>query len=183
MGGKRWWLVWLAALLVVAGCVPLGTSNVIERPGDSQHHHLRGRQALDLIAYNWQWELPAWRIDFLPGRSGTKGATLPRERRIEIYVRGSDSARDVAHVVAHEIGHALDVTYLTGEERRRFATARGYSANRWWTCSGCDDRSTGAGDFAEVWADAALGVPNWRVRIAARPTAAQKALAMQMASG
>ena len=112
-----------------------------------------------------------------------QGATLPAERRIEIYVRGDQSAADVAYVVAHEIGHALDVTYLTGAERRQFAAARGYDVRKWWTCSGCDDRSTGAGDFAEVWADSQVGVPAWRVRIAGAPNAAQRAMAVHMASG
>lgn len=110
-----------------------------------------GAQALALITYPWQ-DL-GYEVAFLPAKEGLRGLTYPYEKRIEIYVRPSDTPETLAHVVAHEVGHVVDVVLNTGTRRVRWLHARGLPADyRWWPASGESDFATGAGDFAECFA-------------------------------
>lgn len=112
-----------------------------------------GQQALALITYDWRTKLPGWRINFLPPRKGYLALTYRVERRIDVYVRSERPVEGIAHDVAHEIGHALDVTYLDENSRARFLELRALPADTgWWACNSCRDLQTGAGDFAEVFA-------------------------------
>jgi len=111
----------------------------------------KGAAALQLISYPWQ-DLD-YDLVFLPAADGLRGLTFPYERRIEIYVRSSDTPQSLAHVVAHEIGHAVDVSLNSGPGRVQWLQARGLEADyRWWPESGQSDFATGAGDFAECFA-------------------------------
>ncbi len=75
------------------------------------------------------------------------------QRRIEIYVRSDQTPRDVAEVLAHELGHAVDVTSLTREDRARWLSARGLESTAWWPPEGArSDFASGAGDWAEAFA-------------------------------
>ena len=112
-----------------------------------------GLQALALIAYPWARALPEWTISFLPGRKGLLGGTWTTERRVEVYVRQGQRVHDVAFTLAHEIGHAVDVTFITGADRARWFAARGIDSDQiWWADPGEPDFATGAGDFAESFA-------------------------------
>ncbi len=112
-----------------------------------------GQQALALISYDWRTKLPGWRINFLPPRKGYLALTYRVERRIDVYVRADRAIEGIAHDIAHEIGHALDVTYLNDKTRGRFLELRQLPADTgWWACNSCRDLQTGAGDFAEVFA-------------------------------
>jgi hypothetical protein len=51
--------------------------------------------------------------------------------------------------LAHEIGHALDITYLNDVARSRWLVARGEADAVWWPGEGPGDFHVGAGDFAE----------------------------------
>ncbi len=137
-------------VLALSASVPAGAAS---QPGWEQR---RGQAALELVRYPWP-EL-GYQIVFLPARRGYRAMTFPDRRRIEVYVRRSDSLTRTAFDLAHELGHAVDVSYLSDEERARWRALRGIEPRRrWYGCSRCDDLSTPAGDFAEVFA-------YWRVR-------------------
>lgn len=118
----------------------------------------RFEAALDLIAYPWESKLPGWTITLQPQRDGYRGITNVAERRIEIYDVSGVGERELAHVIAHEIGHAVDVTYNDTRTRSRWLQSRGIDPNHpWFTGDGLTDFSVGAGDFAESFAHWQVG--------------------------
>jgi hypothetical protein len=120
-----------------------------------------GQQALAMVTYDWRTTLPGWRIQFLPAKKGYLAVTFRVEQRIDVYVRTDRPVEGIAHDIAHEIGHALDVTYLNEATRARYLELRGLPvATDWWACERCRDLKTGAGDFAEVFA--LHGAPQFR---------------------
>lgn len=122
-------------------------------PASGSAEDTRPQQALAMISYPWQARLPGWTVTFAPARDGLRGLTFSGEARIEIYVRPDDSAWDLGRVLAHELGHAVDLTLNDSGARREWADARGISdATPWWPRSGLADFATGAGDFAECFA-------------------------------
>lgn len=78
--------------------------------------------------------------------------TYPFENTIDIFVRDGDSPELVASIVAHEIGHALDVTYMNGNDRDTWLEVRGIQDAPWWADAYASDFQSGAGDFAEAFA-------------------------------
>ncbi|MPY92964.1 MAG: hypothetical protein GEV08_07820 [Acidimicrobiia bacterium] len=128
--------------------------------------------ALALVSYPWQTRLAGWQISFLDSEEGYFGMTLVGDRRIEIYVRDEQSAADLAGVVAHELGHAVDVTLLCWGDRYDWLTARGHAPTaQWYVGDGASDFESGAGDFAEAFAVWQVGRPTWS-RFAGQPTSA-----------
>lgn len=117
-----------------------------------EHERVR-RLVLAQISFPWEERLPGWRIEFLPERKGYRGSTFPADRLIQIYLRSDLTTADYVHVVAHEIGHAIDVTLLDDEDHQLWNLARGREFDAdWWVASGADDFSSGAGDWAECFA-------------------------------
>jgi hypothetical protein len=111
----------------------------------------RGLAALELIEF--PWERLGWQVVFLPPRDGLLGLTVIDERRIEVYVRDSQPLDHLAAVIAHEVGHVVDLTYHDDDARARWLQLRGLDPDTpWWPCDGCTDYDTGAGDFAEAFA-------------------------------
>ena len=97
--------------------------------------------------------LPGWTLHFADGRSGYRGMTFIERRAIEVYVRPGDTPERVAEILAHEIGHAVDLTHLYDRGRP--------VAGCTWPARldplvprhvGRADFATGAGDFAESFA-------------------------------
>ncbi len=126
------------------------------------------------IPLHWRDLLPDWHIEFLGPRDHYRGRTSPESRHIEVYVRPDETFEELAHVTAHELGHAIDVTYLDDAERARFAEARGHTGhNAWWVADGADDFGSGAGDWAESFAWSQTGRLPWFSRLGPPPTAAQ----------
>ena len=143
----------------------------------------RGERALASYSYNWQAGLPGWEISFHPGRQGVLGYTFVQEQRIEVYVRSAMSDALLAHVVAHELGHAIDVTLNSGDDRRRWQEQRAIDEKAWWPGNGATDFSTGAGDFAESFASWQVGDASFRSNLGDPPTDADNALMAELASG
>lgn len=111
-----------------------------------------------------------WEVRFLPGRSGVLGLAIGPKRRIEIYVRSTHGVTDVAHTLAHEIGHAVDMTYGTPYRRREYRRLRGFAPEAtWFGCDECTDYATPAGDFAEVFEYWLLGGGDYRSQLAGPP--------------
>lgn len=110
------------------------------------------------ISFDWRRLLPGWQIQFVGPRQGYRGSTFPDRRVIQVYVRPEASLDEVAHVTAHEMGHAIDVTYFDDVDRSRFNLARGRSASSpWWVAPGATDFASGAGDWAESFAWSQVG--------------------------
>ena len=146
-------------------------------------HVAVGREALAAISYPWSRLLPNWTIEFLPATDGLYGLTLVPERRIEIYVRADQSPRMVSHVIAHELGHAVDVTFNDGPDRRRWSELRDLGSAPWWPDSGATDFATGAGDFAESFAAWQVGPAGFRSTLAEPPTGTQIELLAELSAG
>ena len=118
-----------------------------------------------------------WTVHFLPGRVGYLGLAVGPKRRVEIYVRPEHSSYDVAHTLAHELGHAVDMTYGSPYRRDIYRSVRGISADSaWFGCDECTDYATPAGDFAEVFEYWLLGAGGFESRVASTPSAEQLAL-------
>jgi hypothetical protein len=127
--------------------------------------------AMALVSYPWR-QL-GYRILFESAQPGMQGRTSPRRLgTIEIYVRPDVSAGDLAHVIAHEIGHAVDLVYGDDQRRSLWLQLRGVGSQPWFPCNMCDDFSTPAGDFAETFAYWQLHDYS-RSRLAPLPTPAQ----------
>jgi hypothetical protein len=110
-----------------------------------------GERALELIDY--PWETLGWRMHFLPPQPGHLGLTLVAEQQVEVYVRPEMTDHELAAVIAHELGHVVDLTMFDDDDRARWLELRGLPEDTpWWPCEGCTDYDTGAGDFAEVFA-------------------------------
>lgn len=140
-------------------------------------------QAVSMIRFDWASRLPGWQVRFRNGRPGYRGLTYPDSRVIEVYVRSSDTPSELAHVTAHELGHAVDVTHMGAAERASWLAARGYgSGTPWFAGSGASDFATGAGDFAEsfAWSHAATG--HWFGELGPPPNVVQTGLIEVLAS-
>jgi hypothetical protein len=159
---------------VAAASRPAGTAKVgegvqVTRPQSREEQV--GLQALSLVTYDWRTKLPGWRIQFLPARKGYLALTYRIEKRIDVYVRFDRPVEGTAHDISHEIGHALDVTYLDETSRARFLALRNLAADLpWWACNSCRDLQTGAGDFAEVFALVAAPKFKFYSELAPEPT-------------
>lgn len=111
-----------------------------------------------------------YEIRFLPARPGYYGMTYPKERRIDVWVRPDQGLELLTHVTAHEMGHAVDLTWNDDARRREYLELRRLGSRSWFTCDGCTDFSTPAGDFAEVFAFWAVGGTDFRSTLGPPPT-------------
>lgn len=157
--------------MVLALCVVAGAATA--PPADAQTYAESVGQAA-LAAIDYPFETLGWDIRFLPGRTGYLGLAIGPKRRIEIYVRPTHSVTDVTHTLAHEIGHAVDMTYGTAYRHREYLRLRGFSLDAdWFGCDSCTDYATPAGDFAEVFEYWLLGGGDFRSQLGAAPDSAQ----------
>lgn len=136
--------------------------------------------AITEITYPWQEMLPEWTIQFVPGSTKVAGYTWSSDRHIEVFVRPGDDASSLARVLAHELGHAVDVTFNTGDDRREWLAQRKASSEDWWPAAGQADFSAGAGDFAEAFAYWQLRDTDVRSEISGVPTSGDLALLIQL---
>ena len=139
-----------------------------------------GSLALKQISYPWQDKLPDWKIQFIGRSEGPMGLTYTREQRIEIFVRPNQSVDFLAHVIAHELGHAVDVALNDGDDRDMWQTRRRIDDAPWWPENGANDFSTGAGDFAESFAAWQTGPGSFRSEIGALPSESDQELLIEL---
>ena len=182
----------LAALLCLASSTGVGDAAAPPPPpaarvlaGDPAGGGLDAERqvaVLGRISYPWERELAGWTIEFLPGRPGFLGATWPDRKRIEIFVRADLDDIEVAFTLAHEIGHAVDVTHFDEDDRLRWLKARGRTGTPWWTGSGSSDFEVGAGDWAEAFAVWQVGGRSLST-LSDQPDAEDLALVAELARG
>jgi hypothetical protein len=142
----------------------------------------RGTETMALITFPWRRTLPGWSIAFLPARAGLRGLTRVDDRRIEIYLRDGDSAASSARVVAHELGHAVDVELNSPSDRERWRAVRGVPPSvSWWPGNEVSDFDTLAGDFAEAFATMLTGSVSLS-RVAPPPGPADLAVLAELAT-
>ena len=162
--------------------LPDGPAVEPTEPGITREQQV-GAEALRRLSYPWLQSLPGWEIQFLPGRRGLLGATWPEDLQIDLYVRAGHTADDVAHVLAHEMGHAIDVTWFGVADRAAWLAARGFAPDRpWFGQAGESDYATPSGDFAEAFAVWQVGAARYRGVAGPAPTAEQLALVQQLAT-
>ncbi len=114
-----------------------------------------------LVTYPFREVLDGWTITYGRSREDVRGLTFPRTRTIEIYIREGDTAATVARVLAHEVGHAIDVDHHDDADRQRWREARGIDPSvPWWPNDTTFDFDTAAGDWAESFAVWQTGATN-----------------------
>ncbi|MEE9413814.1 MAG: hypothetical protein V3V01_00935 [Acidimicrobiales bacterium] len=107
-------------------------------------------RAVEILGIDLSRTLPGWTIEARGGVDQYRGLTFADDKRIEIFVRADDTPESVAGVLAHEVAHALDVSFLNDDQRLGWLTARGIDT-QWWVSDGLSDFSAGQGDFAEAF--------------------------------
>lgn len=141
----------------------------------------RSAEAMELVGFDWETTLPGWTIDFVEGETEIAGYTWSNERRIEIFVRSHSTPESLHRVLAHEFGHAVDVSLNSANERRSWLTQRNAEGLQWWPNSGKADFQTGAGDFAETFAVWMTGnADDFRSEVGPVPSADDLALIDQL---
>jgi hypothetical protein len=155
---------------------PSDVPGVVVAAGAGSHELVAA--ALALLRFDWAGRLPGWELRFHDARRGVRGLTHPDQRVIEIFLRKGDSPQRVAHVVAHELGHAVDLTLLSALERDLWRQGRGYGPGTVWypSADGQSDFATGAGDFAEAFAWLHGPGGQWSGELGPPPTGAQAVL-------
>lgn len=136
---------------------------------------LESRRAAALALLDYPWEATGYSIVFAPAKQGYLGLTVRDTRTITVHVRDGQTPTQLAHVVAHELGHAVDHAFLDDAERARYREIRGVGSNGWYPCDACTDSSSIAGDFAEVFEAWLLGPSDFGSRMGPPPTAEQLA--------
>lgn len=115
---------------------------------EADWHASLGAEAEALISYDWESALPGWTVNFEGNAPGYRGMTHTPSQTITIYLDAGDTAHEAAGILAHEIGHAIDVVHMTDDARAQWLEARGMP-RAWWPGNGLSDFHVGAGDFAE----------------------------------
>ena len=131
----------------------------------------RGAAALALIDY--PWPRTGYAIVFAGPNDNLLGLTEPSRKRITVYLRPTQSTTDVARIIGHEIGHAVDFTMTSDAERADYRRIRGLDDRAWYPCGSCPDYASPAGDWAETFAYWLLGNGSFNSQLAGKPTSAQ----------
>jgi len=153
-----------AAAIVLLLLMPFGAA-ILGAPS-------RQEAVLALIPFRWQ-QLK-YDIVFMPPRTGVRAMIFSGDHRIEVYARPQDDNGLVAYDIAHELGHAIDLTYNNDETRKKWMQLRGIDpSTSWFGCDRCSDYATPAGDFAESFASIVFGSKQFKGRIAPAPTSDQ----------
>jgi hypothetical protein len=143
----------------------------------------KGEAALARVSFDWRTAFPNWLVEFRGPRNGLRALTYPEQKRIEIFVRASDTPASLHRVFAHELGHVVDVERNSDDDRQRWIAQRGIDGGTpWWPSAEAPDFATGAGDFAEAFAVWETGVTT-RSSVAGQPSAADLDLIRELSRG
>jgi hypothetical protein len=105
---------------------------------------------LALKKVHTDWRPAEWKIEFNSSRKGYLGMTYGSQKKIVVWIRPSHSSAQVAATIVHELAHVFDLVHMTNQMRAEWLATRGLFANTpWYSCDGCRDDNSGAGDFAE----------------------------------
>ena len=104
-------------------------------------------------------------------RAGTRAQADTGRRQVWLYARAGDTPHRIAHDLAHELGHAYDHQRMSEAQRRQFLQRRGRPGAPWWPERESHGYTSGAEDFAEVFALCHAASPEFRSRLAPRPDA------------
>jgi len=142
-----------------------------------------GDQALLRVNYPWQEAFPDWDVVFRGPRGGIRALTYPQERRVEIFVRESDTVSSLHRVFAHELGHVVDIEMNSDDDRELWRAQRSIAESAsWWPDAESPDFATGAGDFAEAFAVWETGVTT-RSTVAGQPSVDDLSLLRELSEG
>jgi hypothetical protein len=118
------------------------------------------RKALDQLV--WPVDPSAFTVRVVPPQS-----LPPNDMGMYVYpesvilidstVVNDPERENLTHVMAHEVGHVIDIRYLDNEARAQFLHIRGFSETADWTGAGGAWETQPQEDFAEVYA--ALDAP------------------------
>ncbi len=98
-------------------------------------------------------------------------------------MRDADTEATLHRVIAHELGHVLDVEYNSADDRDRWIAQRGIDSSvPWWPSASAPDFATGAGDFAEAFAVWETGITT-RSSVGAQPSQADLDLLIELSRG
>ena len=163
-------MVMAAGLLV--GVTALGTLVLVGLPGQDEApaEVLGAQQSLvdtgfvaDIgaaaeasVEYDFRSALSGWQIGFADDHPDFLGVTLSEAKSITVHVEPDATVDEVAAVLMHEVGHAIDLERLTDAERAEWIRMRNMPAT-WWPGNGLSDFAVGAGDFAEAVAAVTTG--------------------------
>ncbi len=132
----------------------------------------RGRAAFASL----QRPLPAgWQLKIAVHTGSRVGWADAKTRVVALWVRPSDTQSQLRITLAHELGHVVDFTVMTNDDRQSYRQLRGRDGDRspWYPEAGTTDFASPAGDFAEVYALWRGGAGDFRSTWAAQPSSAQ----------
>jgi len=109
----------------------------------------RAQAIEDAIDWNFRAALPTWSVEHGDAHPTWRGVTNTVERTVTLFDRPETSIEEAASVLAHELGHAVDIDVLDDNSRRAWLALRGIDTG-WWAGEAQADFDVGAGDFAEA---------------------------------
>lgn len=119
----------------------------------------RAQAIEDAIDWDFRAALPSWTIEHAGPHLEWRGVTNSLDKVVTLFDRPDTSVDDAAAILAHEIGHAIDLQVMTDAQRTAWLELRGMEAP-WWALDGRSDFAVGAGDFAEAVAAVLVGAPS-----------------------
>ena len=133
-----------------------------------------GQAALARIHYPYQ--RLGYAIAFHGPLTGFLGLTDCSSHHVDVYIRPSETADQVAFVTAFELAHAVDCGFNTTATRSAWASIRGFPGGATWfpSCT-CSEDEFGSGDFSDVFATWLVGSGGWpwRSRLAPPPSSSE----------
>jgi hypothetical protein len=99
-----------------------------------------------------------WNVGAQGGARGYQALTWRAKRLTVVYVRSSMDFDDVLGALTHEVGHMVDFTCFTDDDRDAILEARGRAGGIWFPATNdADDRHYGDGDWAEIFSMSITG--------------------------
>lgn len=109
----------------------------------------RAQAIENAIDWDFRAALPTWSVEHGDAHPTWRGVTNTVERTVTLFDRPETSIEEAASVLAHELGHAVDIDVLDDDSRRAWLALRGIDTG-WWAGEAQADFDVGAGDFAEA---------------------------------